>query len=271
MRSKFSGKVIIITGSSMGIGKSLAILLGSYNAKLVINGRNPERLQATEKEIKDKGYDVLSFAGDVTNESDCKKLVDATLKQFGKIDVLVNNAGISMRGTIEQVLPAVTESIFNVNTIAPINLSQLVIPHVRQTNGSIVFISSLAGLRGLPIIGLYSAAKMALTGIAEALRVELKSDNIHIGLVHVGYTEIEAGKTTIGADGNPISLNERKGFLSSTTEHVAKKIATNIAARKKRTVIGFTGKFYSFLIRYFPGVIEVMINRSHEKMKKMYR
>jgi len=271
MKYNFSGKVIIITGSSMGIGKSLANLLGKNHARLVINGRNQEKLLATEKELKDQGYEVISFAGDVTREMDCKNLVDITLRHFGQIDVLVNNAGVSMRGTIEQLIPDVISTVFKVNAIAPVMLTQMALPHIKQTKGSIIFISSLAGLRGLPFISVYSAAKMALTAVAEALRVENKLDGIHIGLVHVGYTEIEPGKTAINYDGKPIFLAERKGYFNDTTERVAKEIAINISGRKKRTVIGVPGKLYSLLVRYFPGILELMVIKSHQKMKKFYQ
>lgn len=268
---RFNEKVVIITGSSMGIGKSLAIRLGGYNARLVINGRNEEKLLATEKELKNMGCEVLSVAGDITLEADCKNLITATLQRFGRIDILVNNAGVSMRGTIGQLSPVVISTVFNVNTVGPIMLTQMALPYIRQTKGSIVFISSLAGLRGLPFISVYSAAKMALTAIVEALRVETKADGIHIGLVHVGYTEVEAGKTTIGADGNNIKLDERKGFFTATSEDVAKRIAANISKRKSRTVIGVPGKFFAFLVRYLPGVIEIAILRSYGRMKKIYQ
>jgi short-subunit dehydrogenase len=150
-------------------------------------------------------------------------------------------------------------------------LSQMVLPHIRETKGSIVFISSLAGLRGLPFIGVYSAAKMALTAITEALRVETRSSGIHIGLVHVGYTEIESGKTALGATGIPVSLQERKGFLVATTEQVAKKIVQNILTRKNKTIIGMSGKLYGFLVRHFPALVEFMVRKAHRKTKRIYQ
>lgn len=271
MSENFSGKVIIITGSSMGIGKSLASLLGEGHAKLVINARNQEILLATEKELKGLGYEVISFAGDITSEIVCKNLVDTTVRHYGRIDVLVNNAGVSMRGTIDQLMPDVISTIFNVNTIAPVILTKMALPYIKLTKGSIIFISSLAGLRGLPFISIYSAAKMALTAVAEALRVENKLNGIHIGLVYVGYTAIESGKTAINYDGNPILLAERKGYLNDSTERVAKEIARNIAGRKKKTIIGVPGKLYAFLVRYLPGILELMVLRSHRKMEKFYQ
>lgn len=271
MKNDFDKKVVIITGSSMGIGKSLAKRLGSYGARLVLNGRNEEKLVATEKELKDLGYETLSVPGDITIEADCRNLIVNTLQRFGRIDVLVNNAGVSMRGTIGQLSPSVMATVFNTNTIGPIMLTQMALPYIRQSKGSIVFISSLAGLRGLPFISVYSAAKMALTAIVEALRVESKADDIHVGLVHVGYTEVEPGKTTIGVDGKLITLDKRKGFFTSTSETVAKKIAINISKRRSRTVIGVPGKLFDFLVRFLPGILEMAVLRSYGRMKKIYQ
>lgn len=271
MKYRVNGKVVVITGSSKGIGKSLANLLGRHKAKLVINGRDKVMLLATQKELKNLGYEVIHFSGDVSQESDCRNLVAETLQHFGRIDILINNAGVSMRGITEQLSPEVISAVFKINAIAPVMLTQMVLPHIRQTKGSIVFISSLAGLRGLPFIGVYCAAKMALTAIVESLQIENHSSGIHVGVVHVGYTEIERGKTAIGADGKPVSLQERKGFFTATTEQVARKIVQSILIRKKRTIIGAPGKLYSFLVRYFPGLVEWIVRRSYQKTKKFYQ
>ena len=270
MKHTMNDKVIIITGSSMGIGKSLAKLLGGKHAKLVINGRSEERLLATEVELKKRGYEVISIVADISNEAGCRYLVDATVQQFGRIDILVNNAGVSMRGTLEELSPKVISTVFAINTIAPAVLSRMVLPHMRQSKGSIVFISSLAGLHGLPLIGVYCAAKMALTAMVESLQIECQPHGIHVGLVYVGYTENEQGKTTIGASGLPIPLQERKGFFTATRNQVAEKIYLNIVARQRRTTIGIPGKLYAKLVRYFPLVVGRIIQNTYSKKGNLY-
>jgi short-subunit dehydrogenase len=267
----YAGKVVIITGSSMGIGKSLALILGQHKAQVVLNGRDKEKLLATESELLNKGCKVMSFAGDVTNENDCRNMISAVILQFGKIDILVNNAGVSMRGKIEQLSTHVIKDIFNVNAVAPLILTQIALPYIKKTKGSIVFISSLAGLHGLPIVSVYSASKMALTAIAQSLRVEHYADEIHVGIIYVGITEIDKHKTAIDANGNKVLLEERKNILTSGVDHVAKNIAHNIAARKKKTTIGLPGKLYFFLTRYFPRVLEILLIRSQKKMGKLYK
>lgn len=270
MSQYFSGKVVIITGSSMGIGKALAIHLCSHNARVVLNARNEEKLTSTKDELAARGMEVVAFAGDVTNDEVAKNLIQFAINSFGRLDVLVNNAGTSMRGRIETVNPDVVRDIYEVNTISPLVLSRYAMPFVKESKGHIIFISSLAGLRGLPLISIYSSAKMALTSLADALRVEHQSDHIHIGIVYVGITEVEQGKNTVGADGELIPLDPRSGFYVASTEQVAVAIGNNIRHRKKKTVIGIVGKAFYFINRYLPVVLEFAIKRSYKKSQKLY-
>ncbi len=272
MKNFFNEKVVVITGSSMGIGKSLAQLLGSQKAKIVMNARNAEKLADSCLELQALGYNVIACEGDVTLAADCTKLIDAAIRHFGKIDILVNNAGVGMRGAIATITPGVISSIFNVNAIAPILLTQVALPHIKESKGSIIFISSLAGLRGLPFLSIYSAAKMSLTAFAQALRAEHHHDKIHIGLVYVGITQINEGKTAIGSDGKPVLLAHRKeGILTETIDQVAVKIASNISSKKKQTIIGLAGKAFYFLIRYTPGLFEFLLLRSQKRINKLYK
>lgn len=268
-KSFFDQKVVIITGSSVGIGKSIALLLGKQNAHIVLNARNEDKLLAAETELKTAGCNVISYVGDVTKEEDCDGLITKAIEHYGKIDVLINNAGVSMRGMLAELSPGLISTIFNTNTIAPILLSQKAIPHIKQTEGSILFISSLAALRGLPFISIYCASKMALTAVAESMRVETKADGIHVGLVYVGFTKTEKDKTALNASGKPILLAERKGIFNNSTNNVAKKISRNIELRKNKTVIGVSGNLYYFLSKFFPGLLELIIVKSQFNVDKL--
>lgn len=267
----FRDKVAIITGSSMGIGKAVAAILAKQGAKVVLNGRNQEKLNATTQELTERGYNIVNVQGDISNEHDCSRLIATTIERFGRIDILINNAGVSMRGEVQELSPDLINTVFQINTIGPFMLSQMVLPHLKKTKGSIVFVSSLAGLRGLPHLSGYSASKMALTALAESLRVEHLKDGIHIGLVYAGYTEIEKGKTTLNAEGQPVRLDERTGNLQHTIDEVAEKIVYHIAKRKKQTVIGVTGYLYAFLVKQFPSLTERILSHQHIKMTKIYK
>ena len=269
MKSFFNQKVVIITGSSMGIGKSLAMLLGKQGSHVVLNARNEDKLLATETELKNAGCNVISYAGDMSKEEDCNGLIAKTIEHYGKIYILINNAGLSMRGMMEQLSPNLVSTIFNTNTIAPIILSQKAIPYIKQTKGSILFISSLAAMRGLPLISIYCASKMALTAVSESMRIETKPDGIHIGIVYIGFTKAEDDKTVLNTEGIPILLGERNGAFNLTTNKVAKKISQNIELRKNKTVIGISGNLYYFLSKFFPRLLELIITRSQKQVKQL--
>ena len=270
MKSLFFQKIVVITGSSMGIGKSMALSLARQKAKIVINARSIDKLIATENEMKALGFDVLAVAGDVTLEEDCKRLIETRIAHFGTIDILINNAGVSMRGAVEDLSPQVIATVFNSNAVASYVLTKIAMPYIKKNKGSVVFISSLAALRGLPYLSVYSSAKMALKGLAQSLRIEHVNDGIHIGLIYIGITKIDKGKTTLGSNGTLIDLEQRDGLLANTANYVAEKIVRNIALRKRTTVVSVTGKFYYFLVSVFPFLIELILNHSQKRLKKLY-
>ncbi len=267
----FDQKVIVITGSSKGIGKGLAFFLGSCHAKIVLNARNSDQLSSTENEMKKRGYDVISFRGDISKEEDCINLINTAVNHYGKIDVLVNNAGVSMRGSFSDLSTKLIIDSFNLNAIAPLILTKIALPYIKQSDGSIIFISTLAGLYGLPNISVYSASKMPLTAITQALRVEHNSDRIHFGLIYVGITENEPGKTVLNTEGNPVSLREEGRPFQSSLESVVSKISSVISSRKKQLVIGMPGKTFYILSRYFPRILKFLLIRQKNKIERIYR
>ena len=141
---QFDGKVAIITGSSRGIGKAIAEKLASEGASIVLNGRNPERLTETEQDLKKITDKVVSFSCDVSEEESSKKLIQTAIDNFGKLDILVNNVGVSMRGKVAEVDPEVFKRVFDSNVQGSVNPTIFAIPEIRKTQGSIIFISSLA-------------------------------------------------------------------------------------------------------------------------------
>jgi len=166
-------KVVIITGGTSGIGKALAIKIGKNGGKIVITGRRLEALKETQAELENAGISCLALQSDVTKENDTKELVEKTIEHFGKINILINNAGISMRAAFEEVDLEVIKEVMNINFFGAINTTKYCLPHIIQSKGSIVGISSIAGYRGLPGRVGYSASKFALQGFLEALRTEM--------------------------------------------------------------------------------------------------
>jgi len=261
---EFKDKVVLITGSSRGIGKATAVALSNLGASLVINGRDKERLIQVENLIKNSGGKVMSYCCDITNPDQVEKLIEETIKTYGKLDILINNAGVSMRGDFSDLNPEVFKSVFDINVLGTTNTTIKAIPFIKKSQGSIVFVSSVAGIQGLPS---NSSSKMALRAIAESIRIEEVKSNIHVGLIMVGITEIEKNKKTIGADGSLITLKDRSNFKVLSLDEVAYSIINNIKKRKFRTTLSLMGRINAFMQSILPDLVERILVHSSNRIK----
>ena len=264
------GKVAIITGSSRGIGKATAIELGKAGYRVVLNGRNTGRLEEAVSELQALGIQAKGIAGDLSDSTTASSLIDSVVSQWGRIDVLVNNAGLSMRGLFSELEPEVFREIFEANVMNAMIMTRYAMPHIKATKGSIVFVPSVVGIRALPYTSVYSSAKMALTGLAEALRIELKKQRVHVGIVYVGYTQNAADKTVMDAEGNMVPLKPRDGGVADSPEGVARLIARNIRRRSFKTVHSTPGKLNAILNRMFPSLVETAISRIYYKKPELF-
>ncbi|MBR9920801.1 MAG: SDR family oxidoreductase [Bacteroidetes bacterium] len=259
-------KVVIVTGSSQGIGKTAAIQLGQKGARVVLNGRNPEKLEKTRRELTELGLEVLAVAGDVSQTADCQKLIDTTIREFGQLDVLINNAGISVDAyPVEEIDPEVFASIVSVNLFGSVYPTQIAIPHLKKTRGSVLFIGSAAGIHGLPLHAAYSASKMSLTAVAESLRKEMKPFGVHVGLAYVGFTQNDPNKTVLDEHGNIIPLVSRSPLKPEPVEKVAARLIRMIEKRQFKRVFSGLGKLNYFMNRLFPGLVDRILYKNHLK------
>lgn len=268
MENNYPGKVAVITGSSRGIGKAIAIALAKQGAAIVLNGRNEERLAEAKAEILKIHEQVITVCGDVSSVSEGQRLIDETINAFGRLDILVNNVGVSMRGKVADLNPNVYKTVFESNVYGTVNPTIPAIPHIRKTKGSIVFISSLAGIRGLPGMSAYCSSKMALRAIAESIRIEEKANDIHVGLIYVGITEIEHKKETIAQDGSMKILKDRDAKKVQSTGQVANAVLQNIKKRKFITTLTGIGKINKFMQPRFPMLVEKIILKSLHKFEE---
>jgi short-subunit dehydrogenase len=268
MMGKYTGKVAIITGSSRGIGKAIAHELAKEGAFIVLNGRNTERLAEAETLIQTIYNEVISVCSDVSTIDGCQLLINTAIERFGKIDILINNVGISMRGNVADLNPEVFKTVFESNVLGTVYPTIPAIPYLRKTKGSVVFISSLAGIRGLPGLSAYSSSKMALRAIAESIRIEEAKNHLHVGLIFVGITDIEHNKETVGPDGKMRVLASRKGKKVQSTEEVAKAVLRNIKRRKYASVLTPLGKVNAFLQSRFPLLVEKIILANIKKFEE---
>lgn len=268
--SYFKDKVAIVTGSGMGIGKATALELCSHGAKVVLNGRNPERLQKTLEEFKGKGYNVTAISCDITSAADCEKLINQTIETYGRLDILITNASVSMREKFEKLQPEVFAQIIHSNVNGSAFPAWYALPHLKKTKGSITFISSAAGMIGMPTGSAYSAGKMALTALAQSMKIELDGSGVHVGIVHVGFTQNEDEKRVLNAKGELVPVASRPAYLQQTREQVAKAILRSIKGRQFKTVLTVIGKLNAFMVRFFPGIVIRIITYSQKRMKDMY-
>ncbi|MEJ6589516.1 MAG: SDR family NAD(P)-dependent oxidoreductase [Crocinitomicaceae bacterium] len=263
-----NGKVAIITGSSRGIGKGIAKELLEAGAKVILNGRDETRLKKAKADLMEVSNCVDYYCCDVTNSIDSKKLVDFAIKQYGRLDILINNVGVSSRGNVSDCEPLVFENVMKSNFIGSVIPTIYALKYLRETQGSVVFISSVAGIRGLPGLAPYCASKMALRSLAESIRIEEYKSKIHVGLIYVGITEIEHNKESISADGSPIVLDDRSGKKAQSIAYVAGKVLRNIKKRKFITTLSTVGVLNAFLQPRFPYLVERLIIRASSKFKE---
>jgi len=266
--STFIGKVAIITGSSMGIGKAIAIALGKKNVKIVLNGRNQERLNNTANELRSLGFDILSIQGDVGIYKDCENLVEQTIKKYGVIDILVNNAGLAMEGSIANTTPEVFEKVFHTNILGVLFPTKAALPHLIKSKGSVVFTGSIAGFIGLPNYSAYSASKMSLTALVQSLKIELADTGVHVGINYVGFVENDDNKTYLNQQGEIEKMPVRDQFKRMPLERVAAHFVNGIEKRNYKQTLSLLGKLTNFVHRYFPQIFEWIMIRKHLKQTK---
>jgi dehydrogenase/reductase SDR family member 7B len=260
-------KVVIITGGSSGIGKGCAEIFGQAGAKIVITGRNEKNLHETILELQKKNIDAIGIIADVSIEKDNEKVVNETLKKFGKIDVLINNAGISMRGLFEETNLEVIRKVMDINFYGTVHATKYALPHILKNKGSIVSISSIAGIRGLPARTGYSASKFAIQGFMEALRTEVMKKGVHVLVACPGFTASNIRNTALAKDGSSQGESPRDESSMMSAEEVAQEILKAVIKRKRDLVLTFQGKVTVFMNKWFPGFMDGMVYKHLAKEK----
>lgn len=252
-------KIVIITGASSGIGAALAERFAQEGAKIVIAARSKDGLQNIATDLQKRyNAEILIVPTDVTKKEDCEQLIQLTLERFGKIDVLINNAGISMRALFEDVELEVMEKLMNVNFWGAVYCTRYAMQAILESKGSIVGVSSIAGYRGLPARAGYSASKFALQGFLEALRPEVMDRGVNVLIACPGYTASNIRKTALVADGSQQGETPRKEEEMMTSEACADHIYKAIIKRKRTLILTPIGKITVMLNKLFPGFMDRM-------------
>ena len=250
-------KVVIITGASSGIGKALVYEFARCGAKISMGARNTEELKKIEDDLKASGTEIISVQTDVTRETDCKNLIEKTHERFGRIDVLVNNAGISMRALFEDLEIDVIRRLMDVNFWGTVYCTKYALPYLLQTKGSLVGIISVAGFLGLPGRTGYSASKFAVRGFLNTLRVENLKKGLHVLVAAPGFTASNIRKTALVADGSQQGDSPRAESKMMSAERCAQIIVNGVVKRKRKIIMTLVeGKISVFLSKWFPSLLD---------------
>ena len=281
----FARRVAIVTGGGRGIGRETARLLIEQGAAVVINGRDESRLKQVAAELNHAAATRPSMAssstegatttapttvttenriaisvGDVADETNARAVVACALENFGRLDMLINNAGLSMRGDFAETTPLVVERMIRANYLSAATMSRCAIEPLRQTRGSILFVSSIAGLYGFPGVVAYSATKMALTALQQGLDAELIHDAIHVGIVYVSFTENDPDKRISLPSGRTETV--KRPFLH-TQRQVAASLLSAIVHRRPITVLSRRGALLYHALRFAPALVRRFARRSN--------
>jgi short-subunit dehydrogenase len=265
---KLNDKVVIITGASSGIGKALAAEFASRGANLVLAARQYVTLCEIAQSLQQQyGIKAIAVECDVAVESDCEHLVKQAITTFGKIDVLINNAGISMRALFNDVDVKVLQQLMDVNFWGTVYCTKYALPEILKTQGSIVGVSSIAGYKGLPGRTGYSASKFAMNGFLDALRVENLKTGVHVLTACPGFTASNIRNTALDKSGTQqgeSTLHEEKMM---TAEEVAKIIADGVENRSRTLIMTGQGKLTVLLSKLLPGLLDKLVYNVFTKEK----
>lgn len=257
MSSFFSNKVVAITGGTDGIGKALVEMLLMQGAKVATCGRNHDKLYQLQSGFA--SYPLHTIVADVANENDCRRFIESTNKVFGGIDVLVNNAGISMRALLKETSVDVIRKVMDINFFGAVYCTRFALQSIIDRKGTIVGISSIAGYRGLPGRSGYSASKFALQGWLEAIRTELMDDGVHVMWVCPGFTASNIRNAALDKDGKAQAESPLDESKLMSAEACARHILEAVEHRKRTLVLTFDGKRTVLINKLFPGWADKLV------------
>ena len=253
------GRRIILTGASEGIGRALAVELAARGARLALAARDRQRLESLAQECRARGGEARALPTDVTSQPDCEWLVNETVAAFGGVDVLIHNAGITMWSRFDALKDlSIFERVMEVNYFAPVRLTALALPHLRQSKGLLVAVASLAGLTGVPERSAYSASKHALIGFCDSLRIELAGSGVDVSVIAPDFVVSEIHKRAIGPDGEPLGESPMVQSKIMTAEECARRMARAIEKRERLLLMSTRGKLGRWLKLLAPSVIDRM-------------
>lgn len=263
----YTNKVVVITGATSGIGEACAAVFGAAGAQLVITGRNAQKLEATAAKLQAMNLTVLPLLADAGSEADNKRMAEEAIARFGRIDILINNAGISMRALFQDLDLEVFRKVMDTNFWGTVYATKYCLPAILESKGSIIGISSINGYRGTPARTAYTASKYAMNGFFESLRTEVMKKGVHVLVVAPGFTSSNIRNTALTADGSSQGESPRDESKMMTSDEVATRILEATTRRKRDLVLTTQGKLAVFLNKWIPGILDGIVYNQMAKEK----
>ncbi len=248
---RLRNRVILISGSSRGIGRECAHIAATLGARVMLHGRDATVLQDLQERFKQDGLTVASVKGEIGNYHDAAQIIATCIKHYGQLDILINNAGISMRGRLADCDPLVYEKMLRTNVLGSMYLTKAALPHLKLGN-SVVLVSSAVGLYGFPGVIPYSLSKMALTALYQGLDAELFPRAIRIGIVYLGFVANDAHKKILSAEGHPITVQRRHTISQLRAARAILRCATG---GRRSCYVGWETRLVAILTRLSPSFL----------------
>ncbi len=259
MSNYFKNKVVVVTGGTDGIGKALVDQLLEAGAKVATCGRSHDKLYHLQSQHP--SAPLHTMVADVSSENDCRRFLETTIKFFGGVDILINNAGISMRALLKETSLETIRKVMDINFFGSVYCTRYALDSIIERKGTIVGVSSIAGYRGLPGRSGYSASKFALQGWLEAIRTELMHDGVHVMWVCPGFTTSNIRNAALNKDAlshGETPMDEEKMM---SAEECAEHILGAIRKKKRTIVMTFTGKRTVFMNKFFPKITDQLVHK----------
>jgi short-subunit dehydrogenase len=259
----FAGKTVLITGASAGIGRALALRLAAPGVRLALNARNAAPLEEAARECAARGAEAITVPGDLARPQECVQLVASTVERFGGLDIVVNNAGITMWSRFDAIRDyTVFERVLAINYLAAVYLTAAALPHLKAARGLIVAVASVAGLTGVPERTAYAASKHALVGFFESLRIELAGSGVDVTLIAPDFVVSELHRRALGPDGTPLGTSPMQESRIMTAEACARLIVGAMRRRQRLLITSARGRLARYARLLLPALVDRLAARA---------